>query len=402
MEGGVFGIIIKNGFQGQVNDWLLNVSVAIATGAPFFSNLLSFYWVKLSRGRSKARLVSNLAVVFCLCGFSISLVPFSNIGLLFFLIILVVSRVVWSGILTVRSNIWRANYPRRIRGKVTAKLATLAALLMSVASITVGYVLDWNFNYFRWIFVLFSLLSIIGAFRYRILAVRNQQQEILQEKKIDDQRTLINIFRLLIENKSFGKYMLAMFVLGSGNLMFMAPLIVFLNEHTSLLQMEQILITTAIPLALIPLAVRWWAKLLDSNHIFYFRSIHSWGFVVTLFTFFVAQETELSFFFFLGAVFYGVAISGGVIGWNLGHNDFVSSNNKADKADDSPMDYMAVHVTLTGIRGLFMPLVGIALYQWLENQSLGLGKYALLLPLFLTTAGAILFSIFNQQNKKLN
>jgi len=407
MEGGVLGVIIKNGFQNQVNDWLLNIAVAIATGAPFFSNLISFLWVKLSRGRSKALLVSNLAILFCFCTFIMSFVPFSEIGLFFFLLIVIIARLAWSGILTIRSNIWRANYPRHIRGKVTAKLATLSALIMSVCGALVGWILDWNFDYFRWIFMVFAALSLLGAYRYRHLAVRHQQKEIVRENDSTNNRSFISMLMLLKYNKAFGKYMLAMFILGSGNLMFMAPLIVYFNEHTQVEQLQQILITTAIPLALIPFAVRWWARLLDGNHIFYFRSIHSWGFVFALLFFFLAQISSFVFLYYVASLVYGIAISGGVIGWNLGHNDFVDNKSNTNKKvgfnnrDENPMDYMAVHVTLTGIRGLIMPLVGILFYQWLETQSFGGGQYALILPLSITTLGAVLFVIFNQQRSKV-
>ena len=397
MEGGVLGVIIKNGFQSQVSDWLLNIAVAIATGAPFFSNLLSFFWVRLSRGRSKARLVSNLAMLFCFCTFLMSFVSFTDTGLLFFLFVLIIARILWSGILTIRSNIWRANYPRHIRGKVTAKLATISALIMSTSGILVGWIIDWQFDYFRWVFIGFAGLAMFGAYRYRCLAVRHQQREIAREIKDENNPSLPKMFFLLRENKDFGKYMLAMFVLGSGNLMFMAPLIVYLNEQTNFAQLQQILITTAIPLALIPIAVRWWARLLDDNHIFHFRSIHSRGFVSALMVFLTAQLSGINELFFVGSIIYGVAISGAVIGWNLGHNDFVGKG-LSDK-NENPMDYMAVHVTLTGIRGLIMPLVGIAFYQWLETQSPGNGKYALIFPLSLTGLGATLFVIFNRQNK---
>ncbi len=404
LEGGVLGIIIKNGFAGIVDDWLLNTAVAVATGAPFFSNLLSFYWVKMSKGKSKSTLVSNLAVVFCLCAALMALVPFNPVGLAFFLILIVAARIVWSGILTIRSNIWRANYPRYIRGKVTAKLATMASLIMAVSGSLLGWVLDWQFDFFRWIFMAFALLSLFSAYRYRSLAVRNQAKEIARETSDKSPSSFLHMLGLLRRNPSFGRYMLAMFTLGSGNLMFAAPLIVYLNEYTSLAQFQQILITTAIPLALIPLAVGWWAKLLDGNHIFYFRSIHSWGFVVALGLFFVAQLTGHDWLFYPAAIIYGIAISGGVIGWNLGHNDFVngtSSNSSQPAQLENPMDYMAVHVTLTGLRGLIMPLVGIAFYQWLELQSAGDGRYALLLPFSLTTAGALLFTWFNYLHQRV-
>lgn len=392
LEGGVIGILIKNGFEGQVAEWLLNLSVAIATGAPFYSNLISFIWVKLSHGRDKARLVSNLALVCCSCAFAISFVPFTQIGLVYLLTLLIIARVCWSGIMTIRSTIWRANYPRHIRGKVTAKLATLAALLMSVAAITTGWVLDWRFEAFQWLYICFSVISLIGAFRYRYLSVRHQQKALSREQATGHNISFAQMFVLLKDNKPFGRYMLSMFVLGSGNLMFMAPLIVYLNEYTGLAKSSQILITTAIPLALIPFAVGWWARLLDGNHIFHFRSIHSWGFVIAIAMFLIAQLSGLEFLFFVGACCYGVAISGGVIGWNLGHNDFVGTA--------SPMEYMAVHVTLTGIRGLFAPLVGISFYQWLESIQAGNGRYALLLPLIITSTGGALFVWFNHQKNQ--
>ncbi len=391
LEGGVIGIIIKNGFAGQVSDWLLNLAVAVATGAPYYSNLVSFIWVKLSHGKNKARFISNLAIICCLCGIGISQIKFSGAGLILLLVLFVFARTCWSGILTIRSTIWRVNYPRYIRGKVTAKLATLTSLLMSIAAITAGWLLDWHFSVFQWLFIGFSIISLLGAFRYRYLSIRHDVKTMQREQAMPSQISLTRLFSILKENKAFGKYMLSMFVLGSGNLMFMAPLIVYLNEYTQLAKSSQILIITAIPLALIPFAVGWWARLLDGNHIFHFRAIHSWGFVIAIATFLLAQVSGVEMFYFVGACCYGIAISGGVIGWNLGHNDFVSKAN--------PMEYMAVHVTLTGIRGVIAPFLGISFYQWLDSLSPQSSQYALLLPLSLTTTGGLLFVYFNRQRK---
>ncbi len=392
LEGGVAGVLIKNGFEGQVSDWLLNLCVAIATGAPYYSNLISFIWVKISHGRNKAKLVSNLAILVCFATVGISQVSFTSKGLLSLIVLLVFARICWSGILTIRSPIWRDNYPRHIRGKVTAKLATMASLLMSLAAIGAGWLLDWHFSSFTWIYSGFALLSLTGAWRYRYLSVRHHQKRVSDEKLSGKSASFLELISTLRQNRPFAKYMLSMFVLGSGNLMFMAPLIVFLNEHTSLNKTSQILITTAIPLSLIPVAVNWWAKLLDGNHVFRFRAIHSWGFFSALLLFNIAQFSGIEWLFFIGACCYGIAISGGVIGWNLGHNDFVGKAR--------PMDYMAIHVTLTGIRGLLAPLIGIVFYQWLSNQTENASQYALLLPLMITGLGGILFVIFDRQRLK--
>jgi hypothetical protein len=62
----------------------------------------------------------------------------------------------------------------------------------------------------------------------------------------------------------------------------------------------------------------------------------------------------------------GVARGGGMIAWNLGHNDFASRRLVAV--------YMGIHVTLTGIRGAFAPFLGILLYAgWPAMTLPGVG-----------------------------
>ena len=69
-----------------------------------------------------------------------------------------------------------------------------------------------------------------------------------------------------------------------------------------------------------------------------------------------------------------------MLGWNLGHLDFASPARAAQ--------YMGTHVTLTGMRGLIAPLLGVWLYQGLETIKPGYGIYVLVLPLFLATVAS--------------
>ena len=79
----------------------------------------------------------------------------------------------------------------------------------------------------------------------------------------------------------------------------------------------------------------------------------------------------------------GLSMAGANLGWNLGHNDFASLGRA--------QHYMGVHVTLTGVRGLIAPSVGMLCYQLLEAQRPGLGIVAMVLPLAMVVAGAIGF-----------
>ena len=83
-------------------------------------------------------------------------------------------------------------------------------------------------------------------------------------------------------------------------------------------------------------------------------------------------------------VLTGLGNAGGVLAWNLGHQDF------APPGRDS--QYMGVHVTLTGIRGLMAPFLAVGIYQWLDQDQTalaGAGMWVFAVCLVLNVVGAI-------------
>ena len=134
------------------------------------------------------------------------------------------------------------------------------------------------------------------------------------------------------------------------------------------------------------LTIPLWARLLDRSHIIRFRMYHSWWFVAATAAVLIAAvsvETDLRWMLWVAAVLKGVAFGGGVLAWNLGHNDF------APKAMTS--QYMGVHVTLTGIRGLLAPVAAVAMYEWLNSVQPGRGGWVFAGCLALNLAGAVGF-----------
>ena len=65
----------------------------------------------------------------------------------------------------------------------------------------------------------------------------------------------------------------------------------------------------------------------------------------------------------LSRVVLGVARGGGMLAWQLGHNDF------ADR--DRVGLYMGVHASLTGLRGALAPFLGMLLYVGWSPTSMG-------------------------------
>ena len=383
LEGGLLGVIVKTQFSAVASPVLVNVAVAIVAGAASFTNLLSFFFAARAMGRGKVQLLARLMVVISVCLFAMTLTRVSAAGLLVFTVLTVVGMAAWSGILTIRSVVWRSNYPRRWRGHVTARISQLAALLTAGFGMLVGVGIQVSDGAWRLLFPAAALCALGGSLVYRRSRVRRHRRLLLAVQSSAASQGGRLRFRsmggILRANRDFRNYMLGMMVFGSGNLMVVAMLVVLMNDQLGLDRLRQVLITSSLPILVLCLSVRGWARVLEDRHIISYRAVHSWTFVAANAFFAMAFMGGVPQLLWVGAVLLGLAWGGGHLGWNLGHNDF------ADDSDSSL--YMATHVWLTGLRGLIMPVLGVVFIQFLEWFSPGHGAYAMLLPFGLTLAG---------------
>jgi hypothetical protein len=182
--------------------------------------------------------------------------------------------------------------------------------------------------------------------------------------------------------------MACMMVLGSGNLMYPAPLILIMTRDLGIDSFSQVLVTAALPTLIVPFSVRIWARSLAGEHVIGFRRRNSRWYALAIAVAIVGVLLQAEPVLWLSAVVLGMAIGGGMLGWNLGHNDFAPEERVAD--------YLGLHVSLTGLRGLIAPLIGVWLYGMLGAIAPGHPALALLLPFGLTTAGSISFARFHR------
>jgi hypothetical protein len=383
LEGGLLGVIVKNQFSGVASPMLVNISVAMVAGAASFTNLLSFFFAARAMGRGKVQLLARLMLVVAACLIAMTMTRVSVPGLVVFTLLTVMGMAAWSGILTIRSVVWRANYPRRWRGHVTARISQLAALLTAGFSALVGFAIQTDGAAWRILFPAAALCAVAGSLVYRRSRVRRHRRLVQAEQSRTQNHGGRIRFRsmggILRSNRDFRNYMLGMMVFGSGNLMVVAMLIVLMNDQLGVDRLTQVMITSSLPILVLCLSVRSWAKVLDRRHIISYRAVHSWTFVAANAFFALAFIAGVPQLLWVGAVLLGLAWGGGHLGWNLGHNDFANDT-------DSSL-YMATHVWLTGLRGLVMPVFGVVFIQYLESRAPGYGAFAMLLPLSLTLAG---------------
>ena len=384
-EGEVAGVVVKNLYAGTVDGVVLNHAVALVAGAPAIANVLSTVWSTLAHGRDKIRFLFVMQVLCAASLLLVALAPVSSAGLLLLTAGFVATRLFWSAVITVRAAVWRANYPRAVRANITGRLSVMSALLMMLAGLGTGLLMRVHVSGFRWMYPLAACFGLLGAVAYRRLRVRGHRSLIEEERRSggDGGERLLAPFSILRSDPQFRRFMFWMAIFGSGNLMLTAPLIVSLSEHFALQPLVQLLVTSSLPLAVATVSVPLWAAYFDRVHVVAFRAWHSWSYAGANLAFCLALMLGSGSLLWLGSLLLGVATGGGMIAWNLGHNDYAPPG-RANQ-------YMGVHVTLNGLRGLVAPFLGIALYEWLERRQPGGGRYGLLLPLALNTIGALGF-----------
>jgi hypothetical protein len=389
VEGGAMGNIVRRAFDDApgVSTPTLNLAVAAVVASPSLANITSFLWASLAWGRDKIRFIVGLQLATAACVGAVGLVSENGLGLFALVTLVIASRMAWTGVITLRTTVWANNYPRADRTRIAGRLATVQAIVFAIVGVGIGKAMDWNERSFHYLFPLSAVGGLIGVWIYGKVRLRGQRRLARSERAAHAHHSLslnpFSVLRVLLHDARYRTFMTFMFIFGLGNLMLTAPLAIVLQEKFDVGYTAGILITTTIPAIIMPITIPLWQPLMAGSHIVRFRAIHAWTFVSASLIFLLAAVTGWLWVMFLAAVITGVAYAGGVLAWNLGHQDF------APPGRDS--QYMGVHVTLTGIRGLMAPFLAVGIYQWLDSGAAGAGIWVFAVCLALNVAGALGF-----------
>jgi len=392
VEGATAAVLIKKTFAHAADPWIVNLAVGFVSGAPALSNVVSFVWANLAHGRARIGLMVALQAGFAVLVGLLGVAPRALGGLAFAVASILIARVVWTGILTVRAAVWSANYPRTAIGRYTGRIVIVSSLAVSLAAAMAAWTLDKQIFDSRWLYGVGAAAGLLAAWLYRAARVR-REFALLAEENAAVGRTepfsLGMLFEILRKDPHFREYMFWMGVFGGGNLMLTSQLVVIFSEHLHLSASMQIALLSVVPIGLSPLFVPFWARMFDHGHVVEYRSRQGWALVAAVAVLSAGTWTGSAPMLWFGALLLAFAYAGSNLGWNLGHNDFASVGRA--------QHYMGVHVTLTGVRGAIGPPAGILIYQWLESLRPGLGVYSLVLPLIFVTLGAAGFSHMRRQ-----
>lgn len=387
VEGAVAAAMVKAIYADAASPWLVDLAVALVAGAPAYANLASFLFAAHQLGRDKIALTVRWQALTLTAVMLLALMPTGTLGLWLTVFLVIVARVGWVGVITLRAVVWRRNFPDAARARLASRLSALNALLMASSGALLGWLLGHAPAAMPFFFATVAAVGLFGAWRYRRLRLRGHGSLRARERQAQDDLDLnpsiASFKRVLSADPIYRRYMQSMFLFGSGNLMLPAPLLIVLGERLALSPFQQVLLVGTLPLLMLPFAIVPWSRYYDRVHVIEFRSVHAWSFVAASAAFLIGCVSLQMSWLVLGSLLLGVGFAGGQLGWNLGHNDFARPEQAAL--------YMGVHVTLTGMRGLAAPLIGVALYRGVESLWSGHGYWALVLPVSLNLLGAFSF-----------
>jgi len=364
VEGGVVGVIAKNAWHGVVPEFWLHLAVAFVTGAPAFANITSFFFAGNSRGHDRVKYLVRLQLGVAAFVLLMALAPRTPYGLLMLMLGSAGGRVCWTGVVTLRAAVWQANYPREVRATVTGRLAVIQAIFMAATTLLFGAALSGHPDAFHLVYALAAVSGIFGAMAYgrvRLRAAERVRGAPAELPVLEPTRPvrafggLGAVWQILRDDPLYRRYMRIMFIFGIGNLATTPIIVILLRDLFGYGYFAGIMATSVIPIGLMPLVVPFWSRMLDRMHVVHFRCVHAWSFVSANMLMFLAIAFVQPTLLWLSVIFRGAALAGGVLGWNLGHQDFGSPERSSD--------YMAVHVTLTGVRGLIGPAIAVALFE---------------------------------------
>lgn len=367
VEGGTISVIAKKAFAASdsVTPDHLDWAVAVLVAAPNVANLTSFLWAALAHGRAKVPFISALQVATALCVAAMAVVPETPMGLAALCALVFLGRCAWTGVLTLRAAVWRTNYPRASRATIAGKMASVQSIMLGAAGLLLGAALDLDARLYHFLFPLLAVAGLVGNAIYRKVRLRGQRRlaraELAGTAEESPSINPIRVLTVLREDHNFRWFMVWMNVLGFGSLMIGAPQAIVLTDHFHVSYLEGILNTTIIPVFIMPLAIPFWAKRLERMHVVRFRALHSWTFASASGIMWLGVWADSLVLFQVSAIVMGVAFAGGALAWNLGHSDFAPPHRDSE--------YMGVHVTLNGIRGLLAPLATVWLYNSIGEAS---------------------------------
>jgi len=326
--------------------------VALLAAAPPLGNLLAIFWSKRIALAPKVvpyafwpeAVTSGLLVLMMFANDSHAF----TIGLCSYLLLR-------APLLQAHSTILRVNYPAQWRSWLVARVMAISEMLVAVTGLVFGFLLDFDPRNYRGLLALAGACGLLGAFQVSRIRVRGEQKAKPPNALTSD-FSLRRIMGVLKTDHRFRRYEFSFSLFGFANIMTLPIMPLFLERELGISYNNAGLILVTMPMIIDIIMLPQWGRALDRRNPLLMRAIFNTIFSCGMFCYPLAGSLWM---FAAGRAIVAFVQGGSSLVWILGINYFA-------RREEVPV-YMGLHQSLTGIRGLIAPFVGIALAYFLNS-----------------------------------
>lgn len=320
------------------------ISLAIQIG-----NLMGIFWARLMSGRRRLRIAFQAEFISFLVFIPIAFVtrPQAFIALIF------LNTILKAPALVALAAVMRENYPARTLATTLGKAEAVSLASMALSALLFGYLLRVDAHAYWYLYPVCGFVGLLAAWQLRGIPERKPDA-----RPAVGAPSIFDIYHILRRDRDFLRYQITYFIFGIGATIYTALLPLYLaqdlkSDHQQA-AMALVVLQTALPVVTSPL----WGRVIDRMNVLLLRGLFNilWGACPLLVIAFHTIHGA-----YLAQFLMGLTTGGSALIWALGINIY------AKKADVST--YMGIHTTLTGLRGLIGPVVGLNLAWALQGSA---------------------------------
>lgn len=376
-------IILKKSLFGSDFQVML---LAFLVSSSFLFSIYGSEFINRSRNRPKTIPILGTAAKL----FIIILPLFDNP--LFYIACIAFSAYIDSMLLSMWNIVFKHNYREENRSKLYSWASSLQTLVVVIVTTAFGYYLDINASFYK---IMFPVAGLCGIVTYYNLAkmvglsADDYSGKTGKTKKYISFRLFKDIltlpFRITVkvfkDNPSFFRFEAYFFLYGVA-FMVLSPVIpVFLVDDLQLsyspISFAKGLVFHSAFILFSPVMGKYHGSKNPTRFCgIVFSILAAFPLMLVSAKYFSAINLDKDIILYASFFVFGIAMSGVTIAWSLGSIFYAPQNQVSN--------YQAVHVTLTGIRGLFSPALGYAVMKILAIE------YSFYLSAILFLTGGIL------------
>ena len=290
--------------------------------------------------------------------------------------------------------VFKHNYPDEKRTKYFSFVTTISVIITLITLTVFGFLMDKNNNIYKYSFPLagfFGMLTYFNLSKMIKMSLVNFPMEVFSSNNPYSLKLVKDILifparlckKIFNDNKSFFRFELNFFLYGMAFMVISPALPVYLVDNLHLtytpISFAKGRVFHSALIIFTPLMGRFHGPGNPTKfcgYIFLVLALYPFILISANYLSVLNINLNISYVVYLAHFIFGLGMSGISISWAL------SSIYYAPKFEES--NYQAVHITLTGIRGLFSPILGYTIMKMFAIE------YTFILSVCLFLLGGVL------------